>query len=379
MNAAIDRGRDDERLDTPLALEESRDFKSYHAFLRSARNFMEGPLVAAMHASYERRLAANGTPAPADWREAEATLDALTEYQLYCWAFRNLQRFKYSRPDFGIFAAVNAQRERLAAALEDAARGAGADLLLNPALEIPEYFRYVPFHQHTGGVAHDDLDGIVYEIGRRTTVPSHSDPNGIYRILFDALPRDRSYTRVLDWGTGHGAALILWQELHPESECYGVDLSAPCLKLAHKRALERGMRLKLSQQDLEHLNFPDGHFDLIFFNFMLHELPPSNTRALLAEARRVLRPGGLFAGHEFHLRPGDPFQNALQYSHAWLNNETYAAPWYSTPIGEIAREVGFSKVRIEPFDRLIRSVPRGAGDRGKPITPNHWNLYVFEH
>jgi SAM-dependent methyltransferase len=378
MNAAFDRARDTGRVEEPLAMEESRDFRSYHAFLRSARNFMEGPLVASMHRNYERAIDAAGDPSPSSWREAEEILDGLTEYQLYCWCFRNLQRFKYSRPDLGIFDAVNAQRERLAAALEATARDAGPDLALDPKLEPPEYFRYVPFHQHTGGVAHDELDGIVYEIGRRTTVPSHSDPNGIYRILFDALPKERSYARVLDWGIGHGAALITWQELHPESECHGVDLSAPCLKLAHRRALERGMRLLLSQQDLEHMSFPDGYFDLVFFNFMLHELPPSNTRALLAEARRVLRPGGLFAGHEFNLRPNDPFQNALQYSHAWLNNETYAAPWYSTPIGEIARDVGFSKVRIEPFERLIRSVPRVAGESGKPITPNHWNLYVFE-
>jgi SAM-dependent methyltransferase len=232
----------------------------------------------------------------------------------------------------------------------------------------------VPFHQHTGGVTHDELDGIAYEIGRRTTVPSHVDPNGIYRLLFEALPAKR-YDRVLDWGIGHGAALITWQSMHPESQCYGVDLSAPCLKLAHRRAREHGMRFYLSQQDLERMDFPDNHFDLIFFNFMLHELPPAHTPALLREAGRVLKPGGLFAGHEFHLRPNDPFQNVLQRSHAWLNNETYAVDWYSTPIEEIARTNGFSRTSVAPFERLIRSVQR-PGKR--PVNASHWNLYVFE-
>jgi ubiquinone/menaquinone biosynthesis C-methylase UbiE len=360
----------------PLHVHESRDFRSYHAFLRAARNHMEGALVAQMHSSYERALAARGAGRPADWRQSREVMGELTEFQLYAWYFRNLQRFKYSRPDVGIFATVDAQRERLAAALEEAARSADPEeLRLDPDLEIPEYFRYVSFHQHTGGVTHDALDGISYEIGRRTTVAAHADPNGIYRILFDQLPRDRSYERVLDWGTGHGAALLVWQESHPESECYGVDLSAPCLKLAHYRARERGMRLRLSQQDLERMDFPDDCFDLAFFNFMLHELPPAHTPALLREACRVLKPGGLFAGHEFHLRPGDPFQNVLQRSHAWLNNETYAAPWYETPIGEIAREAGFSKARIEPFEPLIRSVAR---PEGTPVSGNFWYLYVFE-
>jgi SAM-dependent methyltransferase len=389
MNAQLDQARaprgDDGRRDDrrgdhdgrPLAVRESRDFRSYHAFLRAARNYMEGPLVGQMHDSYEHALGGRSSDV-ADWRAAEAVLDELTEFQFYCWSYRNLQRFKYHRPSLGIFATLERERDRLEQALDaSAAEAITADarsLRLDPALPLPEYFRFVPFHQHTGGVADDPLAGLAYEIGRRTTVPAHADPNGIYRILFDALPQ-REYARVLDWGVGHGAALVTWQERQPQSECHGVDLSAPCLKVANLRARERGMRMFLSQQDLEHLDYPSGHFDLVFFNFMLHELPPAHTPALLAEAARVLKPGGIFAGHEFHLRPGDAFQNVLQRTHAFTNNETYSTPWYDTPIGTWAREAGFSKVTITPFERLNRSVKRP----GKaPINANYWNLYVFE-
>ncbi|MCB1624599.1 MAG: class I SAM-dependent methyltransferase [Pseudomonadales bacterium] len=356
-----------------LKVAESRDFRSYHAFLRAARNYMEGPLVAEMYTRYES--AAGPPPAARDLETAEDMLDELLPFQVYSWAFRHLQRFKYHRPSFGIFATVQAQRDALIARLDASTASAPADeLRLDPNLDLPAYFKYVPFHQHTGGVTHDELDGIAYEIGRRTTVPSHGDPNGIYHLLFDTLPK-KSYARVLDWGVGHGAALITWQQMHPESECHGVDLSAPCLKLAHQRAREHRMRLLLSQQDLEHLDFPDNHFDLIFFNFMLHELPPANTPALLREAHRVLKPAGLFAGHEFHVRPGDAFQNVLQRSHAWLNNETYSVPWYDTPIDAIARDVGFKRASITPFERLNRSVLRPGK---QAVNANHWNLYQFE-
>lgn len=108
---------------------------------------------------------------------------------------------------------------------------------------------------------------------------------------------------------------------------------------------------------------------------MLHELPPANTPALLKEAGRVLKPGGVFGGHEFHLRPGDHFQNAIQRSHSWTNNETYATPWYDTPIAEWAREAGFAKTTITIFDRPNRSVKR---PNRAPIGANYWNLYVFE-
>ncbi len=356
---------------------ESRDFRSYHAFLRAARNYMEGPLVGQMHDSYERaceQRGLTGERSPKDWRAAEAVLDDLPEFQIYNWAYRNLQRFKYHRPHLGIFALLESQRDRLVQGLNESATKAPDQLRLNPNLKLPEYFRFVPFHQHTGGVAHDDLDGLAYEIGRRTTVPAHADPNGIYHILFDSLP-ERRYERVLDWGTGHGAALITWQQRNPQSQCHGVDLSAPCLKVANQRALEHGFRFFLSQQDLEHLDYPDNHFDLVFFNFMLHELPPAHTPALLREVVRVLKPGGIFAGHEFHLHPGDPFQNVLQRSHAWTNNETYSTPWYDTPIETWAKDAGFSRTSITPFERLNRSVKRPGR---APINANHWNLYVFE-
>ncbi|MCZ8133353.1 MAG: class I SAM-dependent methyltransferase [Steroidobacteraceae bacterium] len=369
MNAAVELDRE------VLAVRETRDFRSYQAFLRAARTHMEGALVAQMRDSYDAQLAAAGRSEPETAPEAAAMLERLPEFQLYCWYYRHLQRFKYSRPDLGIVDTVNRERERVIRVLDETAAQAGPALRLDPALEPPEYFRMVDFHQHPGGVAHDPLDGLVYEIGRRTTVPQHADPNGIYRLLFDALPKERRYARVLDWGTGHGQALITWQQLHPESECHGVDLSAPCLKLAHRRAVEHGFRFHLSQQDLERLDYPDAHFDLVFFNFMLHELPPSHTPALLREVARVLKPGGLFAGHEFHLRPGDAFQNVLQRSHAWTNNETYSVPWYSTPIEAIARDAGFSKTRVEPFERLIKSIPR-TGRRA--VSNSWWNLYVFE-
>ena len=359
----------------PLEVHESRDFRSYHAFLRAARNYVEGPLIAQLHDRYQQETAAPGVSPPADWLEAEAILDRGVDYPLYNWYYRNLQRFKYHRPSLGIFATLDAQRERLEQQLEATAEETPPEQLrLDPALQLPEYFRYVPFHQHTGGVAHDPLDGMAYEIGRRTTVPAHGDPNGIYRILFESLPQHR-YPKVLDWGTGHGAALLTWHEMHPESELHGVDLSAPCLKLANRRARERGVTLHLSQQDLERLDYADASFDLIFFNFMLHELPPAHTPALLAEACRVLKPGGVFGGHEFHLRPGDHFQNAIQRSHAWTNKETYATPWYDTPIAEWAREAGFSKTTITIFDQLNRSVKR---PKRAPIGANYWNLYIFE-
>ncbi|MDG2244645.1 MAG: class I SAM-dependent methyltransferase [Rhodospirillaceae bacterium] len=352
-----------------LEVPESRDFRAYHAFLRSCRNFMEGPIVRQMGEAYERSVA--GRAEPQSIEEAQPVLDDLLEFQLYSWCFRHFQRFKYHRPDFGIFDTVNKDRDHIISELEAAVATAGDDLRLDESLELPEYYRLVDFHQHTGGVYSDPLGGISYEFGRRTTNPAHMDPNLIYRLSYSQFP-DRAFEKVLDWGTGHGAGLIEWQKIHPESECYGVDLSAPCLKLAHKRAQEHGFKFNLSQQDLEHLDFEDGTFDCIFHLFMFHEIPPLNLKNALGEAHRVLKPGGLFIGPEFGQGDGSPMFKAVQQSHAWNNNETYTAPWIEFDMDKAAKDVGFSKVSIEPF----KPYQSGGAKKGSRVTS--WRFYQFE-
>ena len=55
----------------PLEVHESRDFRSYHAFLRAARNYIEGPLLIQMYDRYERETTRPDAKPPADWREAD--------------------------------------------------------------------------------------------------------------------------------------------------------------------------------------------------------------------------------------------------------------------------------------------------------------------
>jgi SAM-dependent methyltransferase len=357
------------RATAPLAVAESRDFAVYQDYLRVTRTFMEGPLFADMRKSYDAAVTARGIAVPRTPDEAMPVVDDLLAFQIYCWAYRHLQRFKYHRPDLGIFDIVESDRARLAAALDAAAATAGDALRLDPGIAMPDYYRMIDFHQHTGGVWSDALDGLVYEIGRRTTTPSHLDPNAIYRMAYSQIP-DGQYARVLDWGTGHGAGLREWQALHPESECHGVDISAPCLKLAHLRAREAGMRMVFSQQDLECLDYADDSFDLVFHLFMFHEIPPVNLKAMLKEVHRILKPGGLFAGPEFGITGEDAFVDVVRMSHAWTNNESLSVAWYRADIAKMARDAGFRRVQIGPFAPMQR---KGADD-GRDV----WKHYLFE-
>jgi ubiquinone/menaquinone biosynthesis C-methylase UbiE len=69
-----------------------------------------------------------------------------------------------------------------------------------------------------------------------------------------------------------------------------LDLSAGHLQLAEENFRLRGLRGRFIHHDAETLPFGDGSFDVVYSNGVLHHTP--NTVAVVAEIRRVLRPGG---------------------------------------------------------------------------------------
>ncbi|MEV6062334.1 class I SAM-dependent methyltransferase [Nocardia asteroides] len=98
----------------------------------------------------------------------------------------------------------------------------------------------------------------------------------------------------LDAGTGSGRTMArLIQDLHPESEIVGCDLSPAMLHQArlHAPRKPRGA-LAFVYADLCALPFDDGAFDLVVSTFTLHHVPPTQQLAVLREFRRVVAADG---------------------------------------------------------------------------------------
>jgi len=74
-------------------------------------------------------------------------------------------------------------------------------------------------------------------------------------------------------------------------ELAGVDLSPAMLAHARRRAAELGRTVDLREADVQALPFPDASFDTVVCTFGLCAV--SDDGAAVAEAVRVLRPGGL--------------------------------------------------------------------------------------
>jgi O-antigen chain-terminating methyltransferase len=92
---------------------------------------------------------------------------------------------------------------------------------------------------------------------------------------------------VLDLGSGRGELLELLHE--HDVEAYGVDESAAMVE----RAAALGLRVE-HDDAMAHLGgLPDGHLAACTAMHLIEHLPPAEQVALVREARRVLRPGGL--------------------------------------------------------------------------------------
>ena len=124
---------------------------------------------------------------------------------------------------------------------------------------------------------------------------------GVHRIwkqiLVTALA-PRTDRRLLDLAGGTGDIAFGWLA-RGGGEVLLADINPTMLSIARDRALQRGViaRMDLLAANAERLALPDRAFDRVAIAFGLRNC--TDKMAVLAEARRVLRPGGRFFCLEF--------------------------------------------------------------------------------
>jgi ubiquinone/menaquinone biosynthesis C-methylase UbiE len=133
--------------------------------------------------------------------------------------------------------------------------------------------------------------------------------NWVDRILF-AGGREwlgvQASGEVLEVGVGTGRNLPFYS---PSVHLTGIDISPKMIDRARRRAAILGRRVDLRVGDAQALPFPDDSFDTVVSSLALCSIP--DDRRAIAEARRVLRPGGRVALLE-HVRSPNGLVRGVQ-------------------------------------------------------------------
>lgn len=102
----------------------------------------------------------------------------------------------------------------------------------------------------------------------------------------------RPADRVLDLGSGTGDLAIAVKRHVPEARVCALDPDPKALARARAKAARAGVEIAFEQGFAGELPYPDASFERVVSSLVLHHLTRGEKQAALAEARRVLVPGG---------------------------------------------------------------------------------------
>lgn len=316
-------------------------------FAFTLRNHVTGRLMPANRLVFDARAAAAHAAhtgrAPQGPDDIRAAMEADPWHRFYLSARRTSQEL--------IWAAVIAPAEAAPPPAPPPAP-AGGTLRLDPAITPPAYAAAIDIHCMPGGYLQDrgpgDLGaGAVYDRGVYLYMSGLMGPlnDSVAQLgarwlkgrLPDFAPRD-----ILDLGCAVGHSTLPWAQHFPDAQVTGLDAGAALLRYAHARAESLGVAAHFVQANAEAAPFPDGSFDLVTSTIMLHETSTRALPAILAECRRLLRPGGVMLHiDQPRFDDDDPWATYLQENETHYNNEPFWRAYRRLDLGAVAHGAGW--------------------------------------
>ncbi|MET0277624.1 MAG: class I SAM-dependent methyltransferase [Pseudorhodoplanes sp.] len=332
-----------------MAAQSEREFEAFQSFVLGTKLFWTTELFAELKRAYQQNLEAAGAqagePGPA---RVERLLKDETIDGYFGWFERHLQRMKYSG-HYGLVPFHESRREALRTEID---RPVPDGLLsVDADFEMPAYYEAVDVHQHPGGVWSDELAGLVYERGARSTTPLLSADKDLHYRFADLIQsRSPAPKRILDMGCGFGKTTKPLYEVNRDADVVGVDLSAPCLRIAAQNAAEGQARnVRFLQRDAAETGLEAETFGVVTSTMLLHEMPVKHVNAVFEEAHRLLEPGGTMIHLDF-LPPDDEFLHYLHLGHSRRNNEPWMKTLAEMGVAGAMEKAGFCDISITPFE-----------------------------
>lgn len=158
---------------------------------------------------------------------------------------------------------------------------------------------------------------------------------------------------VLEIGYGTGHSLVeLANAVGETGRVEGIDISPGMMQVATKRVEAAGVldRVKLSVAAAPPIPFGDEEFDIVSMSFTLELFALETIPAVVAEIKRVLKPGGKLGVVCMSEVPPEHRESTLEHIYKWMHQhfphivdcQPINAPKYAT-------EAGLTVLKTEPI------------------------------
>lgn len=206
-----------------------------------------------------------------------------------------------------------------------------------------------PLNSCCGGAAFngtvDPITSNLYVNGETAELPSAAVLASLGCGNPTALAELREGEVVLDLGSGGGIDVLLSaRRVGVTGKAYGLDMTDDMLELARRNAAEAGVtNVEFLRGRIEEIPLPSNSVDVIISNCVINL--SGDKRRVLAEAFRVLKPGGRFAVSDVVVRGAVP-QDVRRSMELWVG--CVAGALEEEEFRSLLAENGFTDISIEP-------------------------------
>ena len=198
----------------------------------------------------------------------------------------------------------------------------------------------------------DSITSNLYEADQTSVLPAEAVLASLGCGNPTALAELKPGEVVLDLGSGGGIDVLLSaKRVGPTGKAYGLDMTDEMLALARENQATSGLtNVEFLRGEIEHIPLPDNSVDVIISNCVINL--SADKDQVLAEAFRVLKPGGRFAVSDVVIR-GDDVPDQLRRSmELWVG--CVAGALEEGSYRDKLANAGFGDIELEPT-RIYRS------------------------
>lgn len=196
-----------------------------------------------------------------------------------------------------------------------------------------------------GAASWDPITSNLYEAGEVRGIPAEALLASLGCGNPTALATIQPGETVLDLGSGGGIDVLLSaKRVGPTGKVFGLDMTDEMLALANQNKEKAGAtNVEFLKGEIESIPLPDNSVDLIISNCVINL--SGDKERVLAEAFRVLKPGGRFAVSDVVVR-GEVPAEVKRSVELWIG--CVAGALEEQEFIQLLSRVGFENPAIEP-------------------------------